>query len=126
VHAITRYKEFEHWKSFIQDRKVYVLYNCQVYDNELGLKPCEGPFKVVFGSGTNIKPAPEITNIPDQDFWFKNFKEANDGNFKINVLYGTFVLQVGLPVLLFFNNQITFILKFITWLIYFRDHWRSS
>ncbi|WJX71984.1 hypothetical protein P8452_55910 [Trifolium repens] len=87
VHAITRYKEFEHWKSFIQDRKVYVLYNCQVYDNELGLKPCEGPFKVVFGSGTNIKPTPEITNIPVQDFWFKNFKEANDGNFKINVLY---------------------------------------
>ncbi|WJX80997.1 hypothetical protein P8452_63931 [Trifolium repens] len=87
VHAITRYKEFEHWKSFIQDRKVYVLYNCQVYDTEIGLKPCEGPFKVVFGSGTNIKPAPEITNIPDQDFWFKNFKEANDGNFKINVLY---------------------------------------
>jgi hypothetical protein len=83
VHAITRYKEFEHWKSFIQDRKVYVLYNCQVYDNELGLKPCEGPFKVVFGSGTNIKPAPEITNIPDQDFWFKNFKEANDGTSKL-------------------------------------------
>jgi hypothetical protein len=39
---------------------------------------------------TNVKPAPEITNIPDQLFWFKNFKEVHDGNFKINILYGTF------------------------------------
>ncbi|WJX34065.1 hypothetical protein P8452_22213 [Trifolium repens] len=87
VHVVTRYKEFEHWKSFIEDHKIYVLYNCQVYDNDAGYKPCEGPFKIVLGSGTNVKPAPEITNIPDQLFWFKNFKEVHDGNFKINILY---------------------------------------
>jgi hypothetical protein len=79
VHVVTRYKEFEHWKSFIEDHKIYVLYNCQVYDNDAGFKPCEGPFKIVLGSGTNVKPAPEITKIPDKLFWFKKFKEVHDG-----------------------------------------------
>ncbi|WJX45749.1 hypothetical protein P8452_32608 [Trifolium repens] len=50
LQAVTRYKEFEHWKSFIVDHKVYVLHNCHVYPNDAGFKICEGPFKVVFGS----------------------------------------------------------------------------
>ncbi|KAK2355809.1 hypothetical protein QL285_093188 [Trifolium repens] len=87
VHAITRYKEFEHWKSFIQDQKLYTLHNCQVYDNDVGFKTTHGPFKVVFGSGTKFEVAPDSTDFPPHQFCFKNFKEVQTGNFKVNYLY---------------------------------------
>ncbi|WJX42963.1 hypothetical protein P8452_30133 [Trifolium repens] len=87
VLAVTRYKEYEHWKEFIEEHKVYTLHNCQVYDNDLGFKPTEGPFKVVFGSGTKFTKSPEITNIPLHEFCFKNYKEVQAGKFKNNLLY---------------------------------------
>lgn len=87
VQAVTRYKEFEHWKSFIVDHKVYVLHNCHVYPNDTGFKICEGPFKVVFGSGTKLTTGDDITNLPPHEYRFKSFKETRDGKFKINVLY---------------------------------------
>jgi hypothetical protein len=45
----------------------------------------------VFGSGTKIEAAPEITDFPPHEFCFKKFKEVHDGKFKINFLYGRFI-----------------------------------
>ncbi|GAU35500.1 hypothetical protein TSUD_155310 [Trifolium subterraneum] len=87
VKAVTRFKEYEHWKSYIVDQKIYVLYNCHVYDNDSGFKVCDGPFKVVFGTGTRFQVDDGITNIPPHEFRFKSFKEVLGGKFKINVLY---------------------------------------
>ncbi|MCI04830.1 hypothetical protein A2U01_0025878 [Trifolium medium] len=78
VKAVTRYKEFEHWKEFIVENNVYVLHNCHVYDNNGGFKVCDSPFKVVFGSGTKFTKDVSITNIPPHQFHFKSFKEVQD------------------------------------------------
>ncbi|XP_045802569.1 uncharacterized protein LOC123896193 [Trifolium pratense] len=87
VQAITRHKEFEHWKDFVVYNNVYVLHNCHVYDNDAGFKTCDSPYKVVFGSGTKFMKDDSITNIPSHHFRFKSFKEVQDGKFKINLLY---------------------------------------
>ncbi|WJX66981.1 DNA helicase [Trifolium repens] len=87
VQAVTRYKEYEHWKSFIQDHNIYVLHNCHVYDNDASFKICEGHFKVVFGSCTKFTKSNDITNLPLHEFHFKSFKEVLEGKFKINILY---------------------------------------
>ncbi|XP_045805475.1 uncharacterized protein LOC123898537 [Trifolium pratense] len=87
VQAITRHKEFEHWKEFVVYNNVYVLHNYHVYDNDAGFKTCDSPYKVVFGSGTKFMKDDSITNIPPHHFRFKSFKEVQDGKFKINILY---------------------------------------
>jgi hypothetical protein len=70
------------------------LHNCQVYDNDAGFKTTHGPFKVVFGSGTKFEVAPDSTDFPPHQFCFKNFKEVQTGNFKVNFLYGKLILMI--------------------------------
>ncbi|KAK2449944.1 hypothetical protein QL285_009092 [Trifolium repens] len=41
----------------------------------------------LFGSGTKFEVAPDSTDFPPHQFCFKNFKEVQTGNFKVNYLY---------------------------------------
>ncbi|KEH17502.1 hypothetical protein MTR_0010s0110 [Medicago truncatula] len=85
VHAITRYRELEHWKTLIEKNTTYTLYNCHVFDNDIPFNP----FKVVFGSGTKVQKYDKLTNVLTREFRFKSFKKIQDGTFKTDVLYAS-------------------------------------
>ena len=78
----------EHWKALIEESKIYTLYNCYVFDNDIAFKPVDHPFMVVFGYGRNVQKDVKLTNIHTHEFHFKLFKEIQDGKFKTDVLYG--------------------------------------
>jgi len=88
IHAVTRFRDLERWKSLLEDNKTYVLHNCLVFDNDAAFKHVDHPFKVVFGSGSKVTRNDKLTDIPCHEFKFKSFKEIEDGNFKPDVLYG--------------------------------------
>jgi len=74
VHVITQYRELEHWKDLIKENKIYTLYNCHVFDNDIAFNP----FKVVFGSGTKVQKYDKLTNVLIHEFRFKSFKEIQN------------------------------------------------
>jgi hypothetical protein len=81
------------------------LHNCQVYDNDSGFKTTHGPFKVVFGSGTKFEVADDSTEFPPHQFCFKNFKEVQAGNFKVNYLYGKIILIMITDIKIYHSFQ---------------------
>jgi hypothetical protein len=102
--VLTRYKEFEQWRSLIEECKTYTLYNCHVFDNDVVFKHVDHPFKVVFGFGTKVQRNDNLIDIPAHEFRFKPFKEIEDGNFKTDVLYGIAILPYCLHFFLLYYS----------------------
>ncbi|XP_058767227.1 uncharacterized protein LOC131640870 [Vicia villosa] len=98
IHVITRSRDFQDWVEVVKEHETYNLYNGEPVENDVPLKVCCNPLKLIFNGGTT-KTKVAIPEIPAHSFSFFPIEKFLKGDFKHDMLYDVIgVLQDVLKI----------------------------
>ncbi|XP_058733996.1 uncharacterized protein LOC131605686 [Vicia villosa] len=86
IHVITRSRDFQDWVEAVKEHETYNLYNGEPVDNDVPLKVCCNPLKLIFNGGTTLTKV-AIPEIPAHRFSFFPIEKFLKGDFKHDMLY---------------------------------------
>ncbi|XP_058768295.1 uncharacterized protein LOC131642022 [Vicia villosa] len=86
IQVVTRPREYNHWMQVLTEHDTYTLYNGEPLKNDIQLKACDNPIKLMFNQATTLYKNPQH-NIPPHKFDFKPIPDFISGIFKHDMLY---------------------------------------
>ncbi|CAK8538744.1 unnamed protein product [Lathyrus sativus] len=86
IHVVTRNRDFNLWKQRLREHQTVMVYNGDPLNNDLALKVCDNPLKLVFNGGTTVTVV-DMPEIPAYQFCFKPIVDFLHGDFRVNRLY---------------------------------------
>ncbi|XP_058740821.1 uncharacterized protein LOC131613143 [Vicia villosa] len=89
IHVITRSRDFPDWVEAVKEHETYNLYNGEPVENDVPLKVCCNPLKLIFNGGTTMTKV-AIPEIPAHKFSFFPIEKFLKGDYKHNMLYDIF------------------------------------
>ncbi|XP_058783404.1 uncharacterized protein LOC131658086 [Vicia villosa] len=85
IQVLVRGDHTSKWKQLLKEDMTCIINNGNVYDNDFQWKLCDHPKKIVFLSGTTVKPV-DLNNIPSEKYFFKDFSDILTGECKMDRL----------------------------------------
>ncbi|XP_058783238.1 uncharacterized protein LOC131657905 [Vicia villosa] len=86
IHVITRSRDFPDWVEAVKEHETYNLYNGEPVENDVPLKVCCNPLKLIFNGGTTMTKV-AIPEIPAHKYSFFPIEKFLKGDFKHDMLY---------------------------------------
>ncbi|XP_019457533.1 PREDICTED: uncharacterized protein LOC109357934 [Lupinus angustifolius] len=77
--------EFNQWREYLVENNTYVMYNFNVFHNDLQFKACNHAYRMQFTVDTTLRDK-EFPEIPQFEFVFKKFADILAGNFESDLL----------------------------------------
>ncbi|XP_058774762.1 uncharacterized protein LOC131649033 [Vicia villosa] len=86
IHVITRSRDFQDWVEVLKEHETYNINNGEPVENDVPLKVCCNPLKLIFNGGTTMTKV-AIPEIPAHSFSFFPIKKFLKGDYKHDMLY---------------------------------------